>query len=129
VADDNPAPGSSGPEVSTLQEARREIHGLIGEARLLAETELAYWKARARYSASHAGRSAAFGGMALIAFICTVFALIVGLLMIAAHWLGPVWATVVVTGSFFVVAAVCAFIARRHALLLKFQDKAAGGQK
>jgi small-conductance mechanosensitive channel len=101
---------------------REQITRLVTDFRTVAADELAYYKARFAYSTAVAKWTGIYVAIALFALFGTVVALILGLLLILAAWVGAIAATIIVTLSFAGVALLFAQMARRNARNLSFPE-------
>ena len=94
---------------------RDEIAALIADARELVQAELAYHRARLDANLTLGKRVAGLFGAGAVLLIGGLIALILGLLLIADHYLGPIWATVIVAGGILGVAILLLLLGLRNA--------------
>ncbi|HEY0621878.1 hypothetical protein [Sphingomonas sp.] len=88
----------------------------VGDGRAYAEAEIAYWRALALDRIADARAAAALGIVVLLLAQAAAIALIVGLVMILAPYVGPGFATLIVV---LVAAGAAALFA--HAALRRFR--------
>lgn len=89
-----------------------DLRLLAGDARTLAEAEIAYHKSRAGALAGGIGKIAGLGAVAVLLAILALVALVVGLVFALTPMLTPWGATAAVTGGLLVLAVVMALWAR-----------------
>jgi hypothetical protein len=99
-----------------------QIGALIGEVRSLAEAEIDYAKARLSYSGGVVRKAGLFALFAILAISGAAIALILGLLLALAAYIGPIIATLIIVAAFALAAYVFAIFARKTARNLKFDE-------
>lgn len=104
--------------------AQEQIAALILDGRELVQTELAYYKGRINYSGELVKRAGLWASVALFCLFGAVIALILGILLIIAHYAGPIVATISVTLAFICAAIIFALYARANARKLAFPEMA-----
>ena len=110
-------------EQSELSLVKEQLGALVADVRHLAAAEIEYIKLRAAYSGNLAKWIGIYGGIAAAFAFCTIIALILGLLLIAAHYLDPVSATAIVTLTFGGIAIIAALLAKSKAKQLSFKSE------
>jgi Putative Actinobacterial Holin-X, holin superfamily III len=101
---------------------RAQIEGLANDVRALAEAEWEYARARISYSGGVVRKAGLFALLAILSLSGAAIALILGILLILAHYLGP-WAATAITVLLFALAAyVFALRARATARNLSFSE-------
>lgn len=118
---DNDASPTSGAETAPPSPAE-QVRSLVADVRALAEAEIDYAKARLSYSGGIIRKAGIWAFLAIFFLSGAIIALILGLLLIAGHYLGPWLATALVVVSFVLAAWGAGLIARRTANNLKFDD-------
>lgn len=120
------------PETSVLDadEARPEekplklqVSDLVEDARTLALAEVEYYKTKLSVNMAATKTVLALFGVAVTMALTAIVALILGFLLIADHYLGPIAATGLVTGSFILVAAILGKMAINRARKLPLSEK------
>ncbi len=101
---------------------RAQVAQLVDDFRTLAADEMGYYKARLVYSTAVAKWTGIYVAIALFALFGTVVALILGLLLILATWIGAGAATIIITLSFAAFALLFAQMARRSARNFSFPE-------
>lgn len=101
-----------------------QVRGLIDEVKALADAEISYAKARLSYSSGIVRKAGQWALFAMLFLAGAVMALIVGMLLIVAHFWGPVIATITVVLLFAVASAVSGLQARKIARRLSFDEDA-----
>jgi len=109
-------------EDSEVALVKAQIGTLVDDIRHLAKAEIEYIKLRAAYSGNVAKWIGIYGGLAAFCALCTIIALVVGLLLIASIYLGPILATVIVTLAFAAAAFIAAQMAKGKAKELSFGE-------
>ncbi len=119
------APSPSGPvdEQSEIALVKEQLALLMADVKHLAKTELEYVKLRAAYSGGVAKKVGLFGAISVAFGFCAVIGLVCGLLLIVDAYLGPIAATVIVTGLFVGIALAAALLAKSHAKKWSFKDE------
>ena len=88
---------------------------LSGDGKAYVQAEIAYYKALAADRGGKVGIAAAYGVAALVLALAGFIALLVGLILTLSTLMAPGWATLIVVGVTFALAAVLALIARGKA--------------
>lgn len=101
---------------------KAQLAGLANDFRQLATAEIEYLKLRMSYSGQVAKWIGIYSGLAIFAGLCTLIALVLGLLLIISVYLGPVWATIIVTLVFASTALLAASLAKARARDLTFGE-------
>jgi hypothetical protein len=110
-------------DVATAQPSPIEqVRVLVHDVRSLAQAEIDYAKARLSYSGGIIRRAGLWAFLALFSISGAFIALILGLLVSLASYVGPMAATAIVVITFVIVAWGAALMARRTANDLKFGD-------
>ena len=91
---------------------------LSGDGKAYVQAEIAYYKALAADKGGKAGIAAAYGAGAAVLAIAGLVALLIGLILTLATLVGPGWATLIVVGVTFALAALLALVARSKARLV-----------
>lgn len=91
---------------------------LSTDGKAYVQAEIAYYKALAADRGGKAGVAAAYGAGAAVLALAGLIALLVGLILTLATRLGPGWATLIVVGVTFALAAVLGIMARNKARLI-----------
>lgn len=92
-----------------------ELLGQLAEdAKEAAGAEVALFRAKMLDRIGEVKLVAIYGVVALLLVNAAVIALIVGLLFIAQHYLGPIWATIIVVLGTLAVAGLFGWLAARH---------------
>ncbi len=108
--------------------ARDQVTQLVSDFRTLASAEFDYYRARFAYSRDVAKWTGIYVAVALFALFGAIVALILGILLSVASAIGPVWATIGVTVTFFGVTALFAILARRSSKNFRFSELGEGEQ-
>jgi Putative Actinobacterial Holin-X, holin superfamily III len=103
------APAPDIPDVSPTQ----QVSLVFEDVRALVRAELRYYQSRLDYSRHVMKWSFRFGGIAAFAFSAAAIGLVTGLIMTLSPYIGPGWATLLVTFGFIAVGAICAVQARK----------------
>ena len=111
-------------ERPTLEDDLRQ---LIGDARALAEAELAWQKARAAFAGKQIGVIALIGLLALALVFFALMALVFGLVLALASLLGAWGAMATVTGGLLLAAGLAALLAalRTRRMMRSIADRQA----
>ena len=104
-----------------------QVRDLIDEVRGLAEAEVAYAKARISYSGGILRKAGLFALLAFLCFSAAIVALVLGLLLIAASFWGPLVATLIIVSLLVVATVGSALYARKTARKLKFEEGDSNG--
>ncbi|WP_417609023.1 phage holin family protein [Parasphingorhabdus sp.] len=103
LADEIAASIAEEEEAKTLT---KQVTDLIDDARNLALVEVEYYKTKLSVNMAATKRILTMFGIGLICGTMAIIALILGLLLIIAEYLGPVAATAIVTGTALLIAAI-----------------------
>jgi hypothetical protein len=117
-----PNPYSDSEEDNTSPSPRMQIAGLVSDVRELAEAEWEYARARLSYSGGIMRKAGLFALLAVLAISAAAIALVLGILMILASYLGPWIATAITVIIFTLAAYLLALKARSTAKNLSFSD-------
>ena len=99
-----------------------QVRTLVADVRALAGAEIEYAKARLSYSGGVIRKGGIFGFFGIFFLSGAIIALILGLLLILNHYVGPWWATAIVVVGFTLAAWGAGSAARRTANNLKFDE-------
>ena len=99
-----------------------QVRTLVADVRALAEAEIEYAKARLSYSGGIIRKAGILAFLAIFFLSGAIIALILGLLLILNHYVGPWWATTIVVVGFTLAAWGAGSAARRTANNLKFDE-------
>lgn len=99
-----------------------QVTALFGEVRNLAAAEIDYAKARLSYSGGVMRKAGLLALLSLLALSGAAMALILGLLLILASYIGPILATLAVVTTFTVATWALGVSARNTARNLKFDE-------
>jgi len=120
------------PETSDLDaaEARPEekplklqVTDLVEDARTLALAEVEYYKTKLSVNMAATKSVLILFAVAAVMGLTAIVALILGFLLIADYYLGPIAATGTVTGAFILIAAVLGKVAINKARKLPLSEK------
>jgi uncharacterized membrane protein YqjE len=100
-----------------------QIAGLVNDVRSLAEAEWEYARARLSYSGGVIRKAGIFAMLAVLALSAAAMALVLGILLIVASYLGPWMATIAVVLTFGLASCLFAFAARKTARNLDFTQE------
>jgi ABC-type proline/glycine betaine transport system permease subunit len=118
ILDDNIDMASS-PEISSV---RKQFDVITGDIKTLFNSELDYYKVRLSYSKT----VAKWTGIYLLISFCALFggvvASIVGALLIATSFWGPVWGTLAVIAASLVITILFALMARSKSKQFSFPE-------
>ncbi len=109
-------------EIENAPSAREQVSALYKSARELVDIELDFYRARLGYSQKVLKRAGLFGVLALSFLSTAVVALVLGILMIVASYYGPEIATLIVTITFLILAALFALLAKANLRKLSFPE-------
>lgn len=115
-ADHDPVTGAHKSPADTIRD-------LITDSKILLTSEIDYYRARLDYSKATAKWAVLYAALALFGLFGAVTALILGLLLIVAEYLGAPWATIIVTISFVGAAFGFALLSRKRSKLLSFSNE------
>lgn len=93
------------------QNIKDQIADLVSDVRKLADSEIAYYRAKLSINLAATKKVAILFGLALVIAVVAVIALILGILLIVSTYFGPIIATAAVTGSALVIAGIFAYMA------------------
>jgi len=99
-----------------------QVSDLVEDARALALAEVEYYKTKLSVNMAATKTVLALFGIAVTMALTAIVALILGLLLIADYYLGPIAATALVTGSFILIAAILGKIAINRARKLPLSE-------
>ena len=116
--DTSPASDSEAAPPSPAEQVRT----LVADVRALAEAEIDYAKARLSYSGGIIRKAGIWAFLAIFFLSGAIIALILGLLLILNHYIGPWLATAIVVVGFALAAWGAGLAARRTANSLKFDE-------
>ncbi|MGL5837101.1 MAG: phage holin family protein [Sphingorhabdus sp.] len=100
-----------------------QLRMMAADVKTLAAAEIDYAKARLTYSGGIIRKAGIWALIALLFLTGAVIALILGLLLIVAHYFGPWVALIVVVSAFGFAALGAALYARQTARNLRFEDE------
>ncbi|MEP2989025.1 MAG: phage holin family protein [Parasphingorhabdus sp.] len=83
-----------------------QVSDLVEDARTLALAEVEYYKTKLTVNMAATKTVLGLFGVAITMALTAIVALILGLLLIADNYLGPIAATGIVTGAFILIAAI-----------------------
>jgi hypothetical protein len=118
--DDIPPDSMIETELAEAASPRAQLTGLVDDVRSLARAEWDYIVARLSYSGGVAKRAGVYALLALMLLGGASVALILGTMLIIAHHLGPLAATIITVLVFTVLALLFALRARSIASELSF---------
>ena len=90
-----------------------DVRQMVYDGRTLLEAELAYQKSRAAVAGAGAKSVAVWGALALALAFFTLMAVVVGALLVLAHYFGPLAAMGIVVGVLLIATLGAALAARR----------------
>lgn len=99
-----------------------QVRTMVADVRALAEAEIDYAKARLSYSGGIIRKAGIWAFLAIFFLSGAIIALILGLLLILNHYVGPWLATAIVVVGFALAAWGAGLAARRTANNLKFDE-------
>lgn len=99
-----------------------QVSDLVEDARTLALAEVEYYKTKLSVNMAATKTVLALFGVAVTMALTAIVALILGLLLIADFYLGPIAATAVVTISFILIAAILGKMAINRARKLPLSE-------
>jgi predicted Abi (CAAX) family protease len=100
----------------------QQVSLVIDDVRALVRAELNYYRSRLDYSRHVMKRSAGFGFVAALAFMAAAIALVVGLVLTLAPYIGPGMATLAVTLGFILIGAISGNQAQKWAAKVRFPE-------
>jgi len=111
-----------GPAEGDVQSPVAQVRALVDEVKALADAEIAYAKARIGYSGGIIRKAGQWALVSILLLAATAIALVLGILLIIAHYWGPVVATLTVVLFFAATAVLAAIYARNIARRLSFAE-------
>ena len=100
-----------------------QVTDLVEDARTLALAEVEYYKTKLSVNMAATKTVLMLFGVAVTMGLTAIVALILGLLLIADYYLGPIAATGIVTGVFILFAAILGKMAIKRARKLPLSEK------
>jgi hypothetical protein len=91
-----------------------DVRQLASDGRTLLEAELAYQQSRAMVAGQAAKGVAGWGALALAMVFFALMALVLGLVLVLAAVIGPLWAAIAAFLGLLAIAALCGWIAMRR---------------
>ncbi len=125
--DTPPGDGDTKPVADGDNGLTAQLSVFVGDVVNMAHAELNYYRARFAYSQSVAKRIGLYAIISVATFFAAIAALIFGLLLILAAYLGPVIATIIVTVAFLLFAVGAGILARKASKQLSFRDDPSDG--
>jgi Flp pilus assembly protein TadB len=101
---------------------RDHVAQIFSDVRILAYAELSYYKARIAYARTVAKWTGLFASLSMFALFGAVVALILGLLLVLAQFIGPLAATICITAGFLVIGLFFGFLAYRNSQKFYFPE-------
>jgi Putative Actinobacterial Holin-X, holin superfamily III len=92
--------------------ARQQLKNVAGDIRVLFDSELQYYKARLSYTRTVAKWTGVYLLISVCALFGTIMACIIGALLIAASYMGPILGTAAVCATSLLVTVIFAVLAR-----------------
>ena len=92
------------------------IGRLVEDGKAYARAEIGYYRTLAASKLAEAKLGLILGGTALVIALCTVTALLVGMILSLAPLVGPGWATLIVIVAALALSALLGWLAYRHIL-------------
>ncbi|MEM8918850.1 MAG: phage holin family protein [Pseudomonadota bacterium] len=108
---------------------RDQFADLVEDARTLAQVELEYYKAKLSVNLQATRTVLILFTIGATLGLTTILALILGILLIAAHYLGPVAATGLVTGTTLLLATILITMVIRRARKLPLDEESDDTEK
>ncbi len=102
---------------------RDQFTDLVEDARTLAQVELEYYKTKLSVNLQATRTVLILFAIGATLGLTTILALILGVLLIASHYLGPVAATGLVTGTTLLLATILITMAIRRARKLPLDEE------
>lgn len=99
-----------------------QVSDLVEDARALALAEVEYYKTKLSVNMAATKTVLILFGIAVTMGLTAIIALILGFLLIADFYLGPIAATGIVTGAFLLIAAILAKMAINRARKLPLSE-------
>lgn len=103
-----------------------QVTDLVQDARTLALAEVEYYKTKLSVNMAATKSVLVLFGIAVTMGLTAIVTLILGLLLIADYYLGPIAATAIVTGSFILIAVILAKMAIKRARKLPLNENSNG---
>jgi hypothetical protein len=113
---------SARPDVEADKSLKFQLTDLIDDARKLAIAEVEYYRTKLSVNLTATKQVLMLFGIAMVVGIMTLVALILGILLILSHYLGPIAATGLLTGSTLLIALVLMNIAIKRARKLPLDE-------
>lgn len=99
---------------SSAGSARQQLKNVAEDIRILLDSELQYYKSRFAYTRTVAKRTGMLILISVCAFFGAIMACIIGALLIASSYFGPIMGTAAVCITSLLVAAIFALLARHQ---------------
>ncbi|ASK87797.1 phage holin family protein [Sphingorhabdus sp. SMR4y] len=119
LSEDPAAAGAGAAESGSL---KSQLAGLVEDVRVLAYAEVEYYRTKLSVNMAATKRIVTLAGVGLIFGVMAIIALILGLLLVLADFVGPLAATGIVTGLALLVAAVTLGMATKQAKKLPLDE-------
>lgn len=119
LAEEAGAPVTDEAEAKTLSS---QFTDLIDDVRILAYTEVEYYRAKLSVNLAATKRILLLFGIGLIFGTMAIIALILGVLLVLSEYLGPMAATGIVTGAALLIAALLMRMAIKRARKLPLDE-------
>jgi len=113
---------SARPDAEADKSLKFQLTDLIDDARKLAIAEVEYYRPKLSVNLTAPKQVLMLFGIAMVVGIMTLVALILGILLILSHYLGPIAATGLLTGSTLLIALVLMNIAIKRARKLPLDE-------
>jgi len=113
---------SARPDAEADKSLKFQLTDLIDDARKLAIAEVEYYRTKLSVNLTATKQVLMLFGIAMVVGIMTLVALILGILLILSHYLGPIAATGLLTGSTLLIALVLMYIAIKRARKLPLAE-------
>ncbi|OAN99308.1 hypothetical protein A8B75_01570 [Sphingomonadales bacterium EhC05] len=113
---------SARPDAEADKSLKFQLTDLIDDARKLAIAEVEYYRTKLSVNLTATKQVLMLFGIAMVVGIMTLVALILGILLILSHYLGPIAATGLLTGSTLLIALVLMNIAIKRARKLPLDE-------
>ena len=99
-----------------------QVADLVEDARKLAYAEIEYYRAKLSVNMTATKSVLALFGIAVALGMATIIALLLGILMVTSHYVGPVAATGLVAGSGFLLTTILMGMAIKRARKLPLDE-------
>lgn len=113
---------SARPDAEADKSLKFQLTDLIDDARKLAIAEVEYYRTKLSVNLVATKQVLMLFGVAVVVAMMTIVALILGILLILSHYLGPIAATGLLTGSTLLIALVLMNIAIKRARKLPLDE-------